>query len=190
MAEITMYEVTELADPKLRELAMQVVNELRLAAEKAVAHSEDPKAYPMPQDPNSAEQIFLDRFRELRPETKQAAVAKSMPFVKASEAVRARRYGDLAKVNLRSATPVAAQVKALPFPEHLKFPTSNLAAILSTVTSCPLKAARWPASSSSWDELSFWRCQLRLTALPSSSYQWEHEVFGREQQISSSRARG
>jgi hypothetical protein len=130
MPEITTYEVTELADPKLRELAMRVVNELRLAAEKAVAHSEEPNTYPMPPDPNSAEHIFLDRFRELRPETKQAAAAKSMPFVKASEAVRATSYGDLAKVSLhweclQSSSPFAGRhnvhnVRFRPRQEHQK----------------------------------------------------------------------
>lgn len=126
MPQIIMSNVTAIAHRKLRKLALRVVDELRLAAEKAVAHHEDPQKYPLPQDPNSAEQIFLHRFRELRPEIRQTAAAKTMSFVKASQAVRRKHYGNLANVDLKSPIAIESQVAALPFPEKFKLSVTDL----------------------------------------------------------------
>ena len=126
MADITMSQVTELEDQNLRAVAKRVFLEVRLAAEKAVAHHAKPTNYPIAADPNSLEQIFLTRFKQLRVEKQQAAKARVLSFVKAPKVARTGVYGDLAKVNLRNATSVEAQVKALAFPAGLKFQISHL----------------------------------------------------------------
>jgi hypothetical protein len=126
MAEITMTVVTEIADPKLRAVAMRVVNTLRLAAEKVAANHADPQKFPLADESDSLEALFLSRFQQLRPEKQQVAAAKVMPLINASTEERAKIYGDLAKVDLRSVHGIRTQVKALPLPEALKFPLSHL----------------------------------------------------------------
>lgn len=126
MDEITTSQVTEIEEPKVRDVAMRVVNTLRLAAEKAVAHHAEPAKYPIASETDSLEQIFLARFQALRPEKQQVAVTKVMPLVNASGEERIKVYGDLAKIDLHSAISVQTQVNALPFPDALKFPISRL----------------------------------------------------------------
>lgn len=126
MPENTIAQGAEVADPKLKALAMRVVKTMRLGAEKVVAHYAKPVEFPITADPNSMEQIFLSRFRTLHESKKQAAVARVMANINAPEPIKAGYYGDLSKVNLRLQTEVVAQVKALKFPETLKFPLSHL----------------------------------------------------------------
>ncbi|BBO15986.1 conserved hypothetical protein [Candidatus Brocadia pituitae] len=76
MPENTIAQGTELADPKLKALAMRVVKTMRLVAEKVAAHYAKPGEFPITADPNSMEQICLSRFRTLHESKKQAAVAK------------------------------------------------------------------------------------------------------------------
>jgi len=121
-----MAEVTELADPKLRKIAMRVVKEMELTVQKIVAHKAEPANFPLPQDPDSVEQILQSRFQRLKPEQQQLAVAKIMPRIKATTAARSRGFGELAKVNLGSATPVAKQVADLPLPQDLKISLADL----------------------------------------------------------------
>jgi hypothetical protein len=129
MADITVSQITELQDPKLRAVVNRVFLTARMAAEKAVAHASEPANFPIAPDPKSLEQTFLSRFKKLTPEKQQAAVLRVMPVVKGSEAARTRTYGDLAKVNIRLATSVEAQASALPFPAKLKLPPNHLKSI-------------------------------------------------------------
>lgn len=125
-AEITMAEITDLADPKLRGIAMRIVKEMELAVQKTVAHKAEPANFPLPQDPNSVEQIVQSRFQKLHPAQQQLAVAKILPLVKANNAIRSKAFGNLAHVDLRSAIPVAKQAADLPFPEELKMSLATL----------------------------------------------------------------
>ena len=129
MADITMSEVTDLADPKIKAIAKRVLRTLQLEAEKAVAHHAEPANFPLASDPDSAERLFLSRFNELDQTKRQAAVVKVMASVKAPTAERRLFYGDLAAVNLRLATTVEQQVRTLALPAELKFPVSHLSAL-------------------------------------------------------------
>ena len=126
MPDITDSQVMELADAKLKRVAKRVLYTFQVAGEKAVAHHADPAKYPLPADSNSAEHLFLARFRELKPGQQQAAVARVMASVKAPEAERNARFGALARVNLKLPTSVEAQTRALEFPAALKFPANHL----------------------------------------------------------------
>ena len=124
MSSITTSQTSELTDPKLRAIGKRVLRMLQLEAEKAVAHHAEPANFPI--DPNSAEQIFLARFKELTPTKQKAATEKTMFSVKSPEATRAQFYGDLSKVDLHKNTAVEAQVNALGLPATLKLPESHL----------------------------------------------------------------
>ena len=119
-------EIEDLENPKLRQLALRVAMITRLAAEKAIAHLAEPAEFPLPPDPTSLEGLFHSRFRRYRPEQRQLAIAKFLPRVKAPEAERTKVFGDLSKVNLRAATPVVAQVRALSLPAHVTFRSGEL----------------------------------------------------------------
>ena len=119
-------EVTELSDPWVRKIAQRVVKEMELALEKTVANAADPAAYPLPRQADAAERILQSRLARLRPEQRALAVSRVMPRVRAGEAQRARAYGDLSRIDLRAAVPVAQQVSALPFPGELRAPKAAL----------------------------------------------------------------
>jgi hypothetical protein len=129
MADITISQITELQDPKLRAIVNRVFLMTRMAAEKAVAHASEPTNFPIAADPKSFEQIFLSRFKKVAVEKQQAAVLEVMPLVKASVAARTRIYGDLAKVNIHQATSVETQASALPLPAKLKLPPDHLKSV-------------------------------------------------------------
>jgi hypothetical protein len=125
-ATIATGEVTELSDPWVRKIALRVVKEMELALEKTVANAADPSAYPLPRQADAAERILQSRLARLRPEQRALAVSRVMPRVRAGAAQRTRAYGDLSRIDLRAAVPVAQQVSALPFPGELRAPKAAL----------------------------------------------------------------
>jgi hypothetical protein len=126
MTDITVSESVELADPKLRSIALRVGKTLHLAAEKAVAHHADPDRYPSDRDRDSLERIFLARLRELPAAKQRKVVATVMPSVKAGIVARTSAWGDLSSVDLTSSVPIEEQSRTLPFPPELTFPLSFL----------------------------------------------------------------
>jgi hypothetical protein len=123
---ITTAEVTELADPKIRRIAMRVVKEMELAMEKAAANAAEPARFPLPPAPDATERLFRSRLQALTPEQRQLAGARGLSRATASQARRAKAFGDLAAVDLSAARPVAEQVQALPFPASLKLTPAGL----------------------------------------------------------------
>jgi len=121
--------VKELGDTNLREVTRRVARTFQLAAEKAVAYTADPKAFPICTNPQCLEQIFLARFKELSDPVRSAATARLMPVIKGTQTTRLKLYGDLAAVDLHNATEICRQVKALPVPDTIKFSLSYLSAL-------------------------------------------------------------
>lgn len=129
--EITDTEVTDLPDPRIRAIADRVARQVELAVAKVAANAGQPQQFPFPSaetasDENSIEQILAARFSTLAPGTQQAAAARAMDLINAPSDVRARRFGDLAKVDLRTSVAIEQQVAALLFPAELKFPAGEL----------------------------------------------------------------
>jgi hypothetical protein len=128
MASVIDAPVGELTDPKIRAVVTRAVREFELAAEKVAANAADPKAFPLPADQKSTEQILAGRFQRLPKEAKTRASASALARVKASHAVRGKRFRDLAAVDLRRPTSIEDQVRALPFPAELKMKKEQLVA--------------------------------------------------------------
>jgi hypothetical protein len=120
MVDLEAYMAQHIPERELRRLAVRSLNGARLALHKAIAHHAEPQNYPLPAHPRSVERLFLNRFRLLRPEARQASVDEVLPLVKKPRAERINMYGDLADVDLRSHVSVRAQVRSLPVPSHLK----------------------------------------------------------------------
>lgn len=125
MVDNTSQIVTDIPHAKVKAVAERVVQELRLAADKVAAHHAEPARYPMPEDKGAAEHLLAQRFDRLSDDKKKRAADAVVADLK-DVAGRARRLGDLARVDLRSPASVDAQIRRMPFPERLKFPADEL----------------------------------------------------------------
>src|ERR1044072_3363814 len=115
----TNSEVGEIADPKLRKLLSRVAQEMELGIERVAANHSKPAEFPLPTDPNSTERILAARVSAL-PKGKQAkAAGGSRQRLNAPAATRQKRFGDLAKVNLKTDASIGSQVKTMPLPNGL-----------------------------------------------------------------------
>ncbi|MEW2566437.1 hypothetical protein [Streptomyces sp. NPDC047070] len=117
--------VTDVPHAKVRDVTERVVQELILAADKVAAHHAEPAKYPLPADRAAAEHLFLRRFDTLGDDRKKKAGVTVLADLRTG-AVRSRRLGDLARVDLRSPASVDTQVKRLGFPERLRLPADGL----------------------------------------------------------------
>ena len=116
MLRITKQQRTELTNPKVRQVATYVANEVLVAMEKALANQTDAASYPISGNGGSLERVCQSYFQSVSPVRQQAAVKKVMSSVNASPEQRRRVYGELAKINLRSRDAVETQVQALALP--------------------------------------------------------------------------
>jgi hypothetical protein len=183
--EIVVDEIEDLADPKLRQVAMRVVNTFKIAADKAIAHLAEPANYQLPADAQSAEHFFVSYFNKLRPVQRGFVKAKVMPRVKAPEIERARLFGDLAKVNLRLTKPVMMQVKSLPFPAALRFSKDEMDSLLNRLAGPvhrPLFAAT-PAAAAGAPELDKLELLIHRVRCVGETGTWFEEVFGGADEI-------
>jgi hypothetical protein len=117
-------------DSAVKKIAMRVVREMELAAEKAVVHDNSPTEFPLSPSMDTAERLFHGRFSVLAEQQKAVARLKVRQRMDA-KAERAAALGDLAKVDLRSAATVAKQVDALPFPNALRIKLGAGAPVLA-----------------------------------------------------------
>ncbi|HET6857990.1 MAG TPA: hypothetical protein VFH94_12985 [Streptomyces sp.] len=117
--------VEKITHAKVEAVALRVVKEFQLAADKVAAHHGSPAKFPMPSGKAAAEHLLMSRFGQLSV-AQQKSAAERVTADLNSGVARSNRLGDLAKVDLRSPTPVEAQVKSLPFPAKLKFPSDEL----------------------------------------------------------------
>lgn len=123
---ITNSEVSEIANPKLRNLLLRVAREMELSIEKVAANHAKPNDFPLPTDPNSTERILAARFSSLPKTVKDRAGSRSLDRLNASREVRLQRFGDLANVNLKTNASIGSQVKMLPLPTELKLTLGQL----------------------------------------------------------------
>jgi len=117
--------VTSIPNAKVQAVTERVVREFQLAADKVAAHHGEPAKFPMPTDRSATEHLLARRFGVLS-ESKKKEAAGRVAADLGNGTARSKRLGDLTKVDLRSPTPVEAQVRSIPFPERLKFPADEL----------------------------------------------------------------
>lgn len=115
-----------ITDPKLAPIVKRIGTELRLASLKAVAHASDPARYPMPAEPTALERLMLTRVRTRKPDELTAAISRARPYLALDAVGRKRQFGQLAAVDLHAATAIAAQVRALPVPDAMRFARADL----------------------------------------------------------------
>lgn len=127
--------------PKIKALKTKFDNTVALALEKAAGHIQHPEQYPLPADPKCLERAFYNLFHDAPKKTREALFAKVNPGLNATTAKRNTLYGELAGINLKSATPVLNQVAALPVPETAKLTPAEIALLTSQTVDTPAKAA-------------------------------------------------
>lgn len=132
--------VTTIPNAKVQAVAERVVKEFQLAADKVAAHHGEPAKFPMPTGGSAAEHLLAKRFAALAEGQKKEAAGRVAADLTSGSA-RSKRLGDLAKVDLRSPTPVEAQVRSIPFPDRLKFPADDLRKVPATVAPESAQAA-------------------------------------------------
>ncbi|NEC86548.1 hypothetical protein [Streptomyces sp. SID12501] len=123
--------MTTIPNAKVKAVAERVVKEFRLAADKVAAHHGEPDKFPMPSGSSATEHLLARRFKTLTEGQKKEAAGRVAADLK-NGAARSKKLGDLAKVDLRSPTPVEAQVRSIPFPDSLKFPADELREVPAT----------------------------------------------------------
>ena len=141
---ITNFQVSEIADPKLRKVLGRVVHEMKLTIEKVAAHHAKPNEFPLPSDPNSTEHILATRFMVLPQGFKDRAGAKALERINVPATAHQRQRDDLFAVNLKASVAIGAQVRALPMPAALKFTPDELAILIGPilVTTTPPRLTR------------------------------------------------
>ncbi len=126
MSTITMSEVTEISDAKVRGVAKRVLHEFLIASEKAVASRAEPAAYKLPRAATAAERIFLGRFAQLDAVLQKAATMRVMSLAKAPQAERARYFDDLSRIDLRGTAAVSDAAKAMAMPATMRMTRAHL----------------------------------------------------------------
>ncbi|MEV6171431.1 hypothetical protein AB0L99_24775 [Streptomyces sp. NPDC051954] len=132
--------MTTIPNAKVRAVAERVVKEFQLAADKVAVHHGEPDKFPMPTGSSATEHLLAKRFKNLAEGRKKEAAGRVVADLKKA-AARSKRFGDLAKVDLRSPTPVEAQVRSIPFPDKLKFPADELREVPATAVPESAQAA-------------------------------------------------
>jgi hypothetical protein len=122
----TNSQADKVTDPKLLKVITRVTREMELSIEKVAANHAKPTEFPLPDKPNSTEQILAARFKAYPQEFKTRAGAKAMGRINAPAAARKEQLGDLASVNLKARVAIGDQVRAMPMPEALKLKGSDL----------------------------------------------------------------
>lgn len=115
--------------PKVRALADRTSHLVELAFQKAAAHAERPKKYPLPSDPACFERKAFELLESLPLLRRRAARKHFLEGADASPAKRKQRFADLAQVDLESATSVADQARRLPVPAAVRVTAQDAEAI-------------------------------------------------------------
>ncbi|MCI5149279.1 MAG: hypothetical protein D3916_07820 [Candidatus Electrothrix sp. MAN1_4] len=116
----------EIADARMKEMAEQVLNEVKLGVLKGVAHEINKDQYPLGERADSIESATI-AYLNTRKQEKQIAVKKSVQeILEQSGTSRESLFGALAQVNLTSKKTVADQVKKFGLDKKVKIEPSYL----------------------------------------------------------------
>ncbi|HEY0457705.1 MAG TPA: hypothetical protein VGC97_01060 [Pyrinomonadaceae bacterium] len=125
MRKITNTQTNDLSNPKLRQIAADLSNEVCLAMEKALANYSEPSVYPISDNRKSLEQICRTYFRSVNPAKQQEMAKKAITAINAPKKQRSQKYGELAEIDLRSKTPIEDQAQRL-VPRELQITENDL----------------------------------------------------------------
>jgi hypothetical protein len=109
----SVFQVTEIKDPKLREIGDSIVDLIKLSMKKAIAHEVDPRAYRLPRDPGAFENILSKYFKTLPKDQQKEITMKVIGEIKTNPLVGIGRKTALKKVDLKAVTSIEEQARAI-----------------------------------------------------------------------------
>ncbi len=115
-----------LIDPKLNFLAKRVANAGRLAAYLAVAQAGEPGTGNSTAPKSAIEAIVLSRFRAQPAIKQRRGIEKAKAFMALPAKARARRFGELASIDLKSVKPIDEVALAMPIPAAMRLDAAHI----------------------------------------------------------------
>jgi hypothetical protein len=112
VVDVTISEVGEITDPKLRKVLLPVVRQVELAALRVAAHHHQPAGFALPKSPGSLERVLDARFQALPAAKKSSAATKALVQLTRPKKALAGRFGALADADLASDEPIDALAAA------------------------------------------------------------------------------
>lgn len=113
-----------LADPKLKYIAKRVLNAGKLEAIRTIAAAEDSEQPASSQSPLG--KIVLTRFRSQPAMRQRRGIERAKAFVALPVARKARRFGELANIDLNGTKAVDGEALAAPIPAPMRMDTAYL----------------------------------------------------------------
>lgn len=136
-AQITTLTNVQINEPKFQALLERFQDTIELSFRKALAHEGAPGDFPLSSEKSSLEAVFAQVVQQVPAEKKAAAIQNALAEAKQAHAT------PLSGVNLRIATPIQEQVRALPLPGRLT--SDELTRIIQIVTRPSSQGASAPA---------------------------------------------
>ncbi|HNE46620.1 MAG TPA: hypothetical protein PKN15_05935 [Chitinophagales bacterium] len=117
-----------IAQNKFDQIQQRSENVLHLSIAKLVGHIENPTTYPMTGDNKSIERALFNHYNILAKSEQKDFINRIKKFsnIPSNTTQFQSRFGDLAKVDLKSHTSVAEQIKSIAVPDSLKFTASEI----------------------------------------------------------------
>lgn len=108
-----VFQVTELKDPKLREIGDSIADLMKLGIKKAIANQADPRSYKLPGDQKAFENLFLKYFKSLPDAEQKATIKKVMADIQTKPYDAIHSNTVLTKVDFKAARSIESQVMAI-----------------------------------------------------------------------------
>lgn len=145
MAKVRILDTAAVETVALKELASELIEEVRFASSKAKAHLHDPRAFPMPANRDALERIFVDLSHEAQePARLKRLKSEGATFAEHPLAGIARsRHVRFQAVNLRNSTPIHEQLAAGREPAIITAPMRTLSGSLPTPPDEPISTLTW-----------------------------------------------
>ena len=114
-----VFQVTEIKDPKLREIGDSIVDLMKLGIKKAIAYEADPRTYKLSEDQTAFENIFFKYFKSLADAEQKETIDKVIVDIQTKPYDTLHPNTVLTKVDLKAATSIEAQAIAID-PNYIK----------------------------------------------------------------------
>jgi hypothetical protein len=137
----------EIEDQEMKEMAKQVLGELKLGILKGVANEIDKTVYPLTADDDSIEKATIKYLRSRKPEKQNETKTTVKAILDQPALLRENLFGAVARVDLKSNKTVALQVKELKLDSRIKLRPNYLNRLEIKGNRLIKKIEREPANS-------------------------------------------
>jgi hypothetical protein len=145
MIEARILDTAAVETAALKELANELIEEVRFASGKAKAHLHDPRAFPVSANRSALERILVDLSHEAQdPAGLERLKAEGSTFAEQPlKGIARTRHARFHAVNLRKTTPIHEQLAVVREPAIITTPTHTLSGSLPTPPDEPISTLTW-----------------------------------------------